>query len=270
MSSSSQTKYPKKANAPNEASVVLLRSLCERLKPMLNTAVYLSQEQLKDLGVECAGLDLDTGKPTDKGPRFLQLASMSQMETLAEKANLIDMDVVQDSTENDWHTMRFISYFYLTLFRLVPEEDHPDRQTILQKTPWSITNFEYIGNSTAEGCHWVVGFALKVSDKSMPDVVCFLGNEEPLRDDEIYTSELWCISRFGGGELIKKEYRHHQTAPVTVVSVSGRSLRVVQGYTDGRVVVRKSPIYELDSDDETNLSVLLKFAPWFLGHPCRE
>ncbi|KAI1655485.1 hypothetical protein F4813DRAFT_367163 [Daldinia decipiens] len=284
MSSSSQTKNSQRVQTTSLPSVTLLHRLCKRLKPMMTYTTYLSQQQLNDLGVKCTELDFDTGIPADEGPRFLQLAPLEHIETLAKENNLIEKYIVNTSFETDdnWHTMRAISYFYTyDLFRFPSEmdkykytandQDMP-YETVLDHSPWSIS-YEYCDSIRMDGFHWGTYFALKLSDNSEPDMICFLGNTNPLDDEKIYIGELWCIARFSGSQLSQKEHRHNQTASVTVVSGSGRSLRVVQGYVntnDESVVVRKSAIIELKGDDENNLKKLLQVCRWFLAQPCKK
>ncbi|KAI1466367.1 uncharacterized protein F4812DRAFT_465679 [Daldinia caldariorum] len=278
MSSSSQTKNSQRVPVPSQASVALLYKLCQRLKPMMTSTTYLSQQQLHDLGVKCTELDFDTGIPADGGPRFLQLASLEHIETLAKENNLIEHCSVNTSfdTYDSWHTMRAISYFYdYNLFALVPktdkytasDQDMP-HETVLDHSPW-----KYSDHVTINGLRWGTYFALKLKDNSEPDMICFLGNINPLDDEKIYISELWCIARFSCNQLSKKEHRHNQTASVTLVSGSGRSLRVVQGYVDTNdqsVVLRKSAVIELRGDDENNFQKLLQVCRWFLAQPCKK
>ncbi|KAI0117247.1 hypothetical protein F4814DRAFT_415645 [Daldinia grandis] len=275
MSSSSQSKDPKEAKAPNEASLDFLRSLSDRLAPMLSTTVYLSQEQLKDLGVECTKLDFDTGEPTDGGPKFLHLAPVNRMEAIAETDNLVQKSIVRTETEDvdkdNYITAEAVASFFVhSIFNSVLKKDNPDEPNLIEESPWSV-NYRYHYSTT--GTCWGTCFTLEVRDKSKPDISCFLRNENLLSNDKIFVAELWVFVRLSIKQLMQKKYHDHQTVPVTITSASGRSLRVLQSYVDisnRRVIVRKSAIVELNGDDKENLLKLLKASRWFVGQPTRE
>ncbi|KAI8963040.1 hypothetical protein F5Y11DRAFT_365479 [Daldinia sp. FL1419] len=146
--------------------------------------------------------------------------------------NLIEKDVFNTSFESsdNWHTMRFVAYFYdYTFFNLAPktdkytanDQDMPT-ETVLGHSPWSIS-YEYGDNITIDGLRWGTYFALKTSDNSEPDMICFLGNINPLDDEKIYIGELWCIARFSGNQLSQKEHRHNHTASVNAGNGNWRS-----------------------------------------------
>jgi len=43
---------------------------------------YLSNEDMKDLGIRCTGLDLDTGKPTDGGVAFISPYPLTEIDRI--------------------------------------------------------------------------------------------------------------------------------------------------------------------------------------------
>ena len=43
---------------------------------------YLSNEDMKDLGIKCTGLDLETGKPTDGGVTFISPYPLTEIDRI--------------------------------------------------------------------------------------------------------------------------------------------------------------------------------------------
>ncbi|KAI1772858.1 hypothetical protein F4818DRAFT_443739 [Hypoxylon cercidicola] len=225
---------------------------------------YLDSNDLDWLKVTCTEIDIDSGTPKDAALKVLELKSLDEMNAIAEANELIEDEVN------------------------IPIVNAPDlsNKTLLERNgSWKVARVhgatdEYVDSLKV---HWRVNFALDIRDNSKPDIVCFLANDAPFEGDKLLLSELWCILRMGGAKLIGKEKlrrdekpkqdRNQEIAPVTVVSASGRNLRIIQGYVDGDkdcLFVRKSRIINVDRNEVQNLEGLMRIACWFLGTPCRK
>ncbi|KAI1085617.1 hypothetical protein F5B20DRAFT_519073 [Whalleya microplaca] len=257
---------------PGQPSYLLGRELYKDIKKLHKTgAVYLNDSQLAGLKVKCAGLDLNTGTPMDRGPRFLQLASPDEIETFAKENNLFEEGVAlyrEDYDKGPIHESRWIMEFYHWWFTPL-KEDVP----FLQGGPWifgdSLDSNE--GWDVDVNSSWACHFSLRVKDKTKPDIIIYLIHNSPMEDDKFFVAELLCIIRHSYSNVKKLSY--HDIAPVTLITGSWRNVRIVQGYVDGingNIVMRKSETIRLTKDMETNFKGILQIARWLLATPFKE
>ncbi|KAI5927225.1 hypothetical protein F4810DRAFT_706601 [Camillea tinctor] len=220
---------------------------------------YLDLNDLALLKVQCTEIDFDSGTLKDEGYK-------SAIPALGEYIC------------SNWHTARFLGDFYLGWLEPIPEEDmstvndpDPSNQSLLQLSPWEVLKGVHCQNLDSRGIYWRTVFCLKHYGNSGPHFMCFLANEHPLKGDQLLLSEIFCIIRMTLFNMKKGESHNYQIAPVTVVSVSGQHVRIVQGYGDSSkdcIVVRKSRIISLHENDELNSEGFIRIACWLLGDPC--
>ncbi|KAI5928081.1 hypothetical protein F4810DRAFT_705973 [Camillea tinctor] len=144
-----------------------------------------------------------------------------------------------------------------------------DLKTMLDLSPWTC-RMNYGDYVNGNGFKWTV-MAIDLHDKSKLNTICLLINSTPFNNITPLLSKIWCILRLSGSKV--KDYPEHDlNAPVTIVSLSGRDVRIVQGYVaspaDG-LIVRISNIIHLNQDDEKNLEGFVQIARWLLAEPCK-
>ncbi|KAI1767610.1 hypothetical protein GGR53DRAFT_101026 [Hypoxylon sp. FL1150] len=198
------------------------------LKKRLQLSPYLSSDDLANLKVKCTGIDINSGMPKDEGLKVLEPKALDRMNAIAEANNLINDHAIPSLTVGHWHEARFLGDFYL---RVLCEQERSTGKTLLELSPWRISYKcpdEYV---TPSAIHWRIHFTLHMRDNSKPDTISFLTNEAPFKDGEVLLSEVWYILQSARRGL-KKRYRNHNKASATIVSASGRYLRIVQGCVD--------------------------------------
>ncbi|KAI0165340.1 hypothetical protein GGR52DRAFT_575428 [Hypoxylon sp. FL1284] len=251
MSCPPEIKVDKSALLPQPAAVGFCAQNIRYLRKTLRMTTYLEPADLAALKVKCTDIEIGDGIPKDEGLKVLELKSLDEINDIAEANRLIDMD--NDKSSVNART--------------------PAGKTLMDLSPWKVVRRITENYVEPSKIHWQARFSLHVRDDSMPDVVCYLANEAPLVDDKLFLSELWCVLRLGARQLKRPEYSDHKIAPVTVVSASGRTIRIVQGYADGAdcIFLRKSGIVDVDGiEEQKNLEKMVKVACWLLGKPCRD
>ncbi|KAI1467567.1 uncharacterized protein F4812DRAFT_459676 [Daldinia caldariorum] len=238
MSSSPQIKDVK----PVHPLVAVTTNYIKYLHENGNSTPYLDENDLAALQIERYKIDIDTGKPEDAGLQFTKPRPLDEMRAIAEatKDELLEADFLGQPIE-------------------IPGE----------QIRWKLYN-----------------------QGPLPDTISYVANEAPLEEGKLLRSEIFCILRMTRAKLKQPRFCSHEIAPVsfqipppyselfisylmqfkaTLVSCSHKDLRIVQGYVhgDGRVVVRTSPIINVDGEEAQNLHDLLRIGAWFFGSPCR-
>ncbi|KAI1086351.1 hypothetical protein F5B19DRAFT_163268 [Rostrohypoxylon terebratum] len=242
----------------------------------------LTPGDLDKLNIKLTGLDLDNGMPEDGGPKLLELAPFDEINDIATLIKFAEHDdTLVKLTEHDavysigeytcgnWHDARFLGNFFLRLLNSTPYEGQP---ILIESSPWIRSKGNTLQYVTTSRIFWRTSFCLHLRDSSRQDGVYFLAIDDLLKDNSLHPSEIWCILRNAFSRLKQGKQFIAQKSPATVVSASGRSLRVVQGYVDEDndcIGVRKSPIIVVEGDKEQNWENLMKIACWFLGSPIK-
>ncbi|KAI2611843.1 hypothetical protein GGR54DRAFT_341534 [Hypoxylon sp. NC1633] len=101
-------------------------------------------------------------------------------------------------------------------------------------------------------------------------MVCFLADKAALKEMVLSRSELWVILSITAGRFMREGYQHHRLIPVTIVSSSGRQLRITQGCVDGmanHVTVRMTQILDFTAGEVAKRDDLLRTLCWIVGEP---
>ncbi|KAI1093969.1 hypothetical protein F5B19DRAFT_448140 [Rostrohypoxylon terebratum] len=263
MSHPTQTKLPERSKSIDLATQGMNYLRTKR------TATYLEPNDLAKLKVECTEIDFDTGISNDEGPKVLDLRSFDEMDAFAKANNLINnpnVGCLGEYSPGNWYAANYLGEFFVGLVDLEPQADQP---TLLKLHPWNISRRNCYGD-VRDIIYWRIIFHIRLPNGSRPCTVSFLANEGPLQDDKLLLSEVFSILLRGNHELKLEKNCKYQIAPVTVVSASGRRVRIVQGYADGskdRIVMRKSRIIDVDGEKEQNLQGLMRLACWVFGSP---
>ncbi|KAI0376096.1 hypothetical protein F5Y04DRAFT_267310 [Hypomontagnella monticulosa] len=273
MSHVPQAKYLIPIQAPSEPSSNPANDQFREFCRLMKSIPYVDNAHLDRLGVTCEDIDFETGAPADGYPKLIDLVPAHQSDAIIEQTDIGQDNAVPataDYPSKNVHEARFVGYFFLYgLFGSIS----PDSNTpVLDCSPWVI--LERRPDTIISSFHgFHIVFTLELGDKSLPDIMCFLANDTPCKDEELYTSELLCIMQFGLRRLRAKRYHGHHHIAVTIASGSGRKVRIVQGYVDknkGCVFVRKSKFVDLNGNRGDNLRRLMQIHRWILGQPCRE
>jgi len=266
----------------SDKSLMLSLATLKQLKsPIRHEKGFLTDSDLTRFKIKCSDIDLRTGKPTDGGEQFFQLPSRQTVKVLAKEYELHKYEGVDNSD------VIFLSNFHWanTVRRLLERQlelyDHAIRYEksgqslpfphLLKRSGWRKRGL-YEDEKPYYKDHWVVQTIFKVEDDSKPHLTCFLADNTPRRDDSLCFSELWCLLMICAHQHLQriKDHRPVAIVPVTIVSGSGRQIRIVQGYVDGRngnIKIRKSPIIDFNPDRKKQWDDWLAVLSWFISTP---
>ncbi|KAI1767834.1 hypothetical protein GGR53DRAFT_463090 [Hypoxylon sp. FL1150] len=262
---------PPQTSGPHPDFVFVVNCL-RRLGSTFKATHSLSSDDLSWLNIKCTQVGLDSGTPNDGGFKVVEPKPLNEMDAIAERNNLINVDDVyrpgEYSTGNFYEASTLGDFFF---HEFLEKSDALTKKPLVELGSWKLGPNENDEHCTADKIGWRVAFTLHSHDDSMPaDTIRFLPQSMPIKHDELLFSELWCILKTSARQLKKNELGPDGIAPVTIVSASGRDLRIVQGYIhNNKVLVRMSEVVNTDQEDEQNLNQLMKVGAWLLGAPCR-
>ncbi|KFH40405.1 hypothetical protein ACRE_089350 [Hapsidospora chrysogenum ATCC 11550] len=270
----------------SDKSLLLSLTTLKRLKSRIrHSKLFLTDSDLTKFNVKCCSLDLHTGEPADGGEQYFKLPSRQDVKALAKEYELHKYDGVDDSDAfplsnfNEANFVRILLENQLKLHEHVircQESGQPRPPTnLLRRSGWCMRGcdekerFHYFGDN---GNQWMAETLLKVEDGSEPHLTCFLIDSTQRRDDSLCTSELWCVLMMCAHQHLRRIQEHRPVAivPVTVVSGSGRQVRIIQGNADGRngnISIRKSPIIDFKADKKKQWDDWLAVLSWFISTP---
>ncbi|KAI5927925.1 hypothetical protein F4810DRAFT_645911 [Camillea tinctor] len=235
---------------------------------------YVKQRYLTRFNVKCTRLDFNTGNPEDDGPVFLKLPPYDKMNAIAQENDFIrDQSVpyVEADLKGSMYEALCVGEALTHKWSgWVPKtmSDGKDMQA-LSPWDWCWTVGDRLRTNRFE---WATLLVYELRDKSKLDTMCVLMNSTSFDDMTPFLSEIWCILRYSVCK-VRDHHGHFLEAPVTIVSLSGRDARIVQGYIDpgaNGLVVRMSHIIHLNQDKEKNMEGIVQLARWLFAEPCRE
>ncbi|KAF4452720.1 endothelin-converting enzyme [Fusarium albosuccineum] len=107
-------------------------------------------------------------------------------------------------------------------------------------------------------------------DADKPHAICFLADDAPIQDDLIATSELTSLLFVAIDIALKAEFEKHRIIPVTLVTGSLSTIRIVQAICDfekGTIELRKSPPVHFPKGVRADWQKYLTLLGWILGKP---
>ncbi|CAJ2513174.1 Uu.00g012930.m01.CDS01 [Anthostomella pinea] len=247
--------------------------------------VHLDNQDISSLGIRCIALEFTTGKAAGDGQQFLRMHPWKSVVAIAQQHRLRQYPQISrldDAAYLSWHGARFMSIFFESLLLLSnPEGEEsssglvlgPHAQNPAQGTIWRMLDsgggMKNLHRSS-DTHQFDIMFLLEALDVSKPHVTAFLANQDALENNALLWGEVWCLLMIMLNRLAKPQYSHHHVIPVTIVSVSGRKLRVVQAYVDGArgiTHVQRTPIINFDRGTDACWGETLTVLSWFLGEP---
>ncbi|KAI1086513.1 hypothetical protein F5B19DRAFT_478986 [Rostrohypoxylon terebratum] len=236
------------------------------------TSLYLKQTDLDHLKVKWVGIDVDNGTP-DASQKFWDLYPLDQMKAIAEKQNLDEDNVLILSNEPSfaWYCAANLGRVYNAWLDTL--EYPPELEVVPKSWPWIKSpcgKYHFVGQIAVQ---WRLIFCLRSCGLSQPNITGYLANLAPFKPGQPLISELICVLGKSISVWEHDKDGKHSIVPVTIVSVSGRLGRIVQGYVNpstGEVIMRISETVRMGNDKEKNKEVILKFGCWLFGSPSEE
>ncbi|KAM4054988.1 hypothetical protein HRG_005802 [Hirsutella rhossiliensis] len=226
----------------------VMRPLSSKYEP------YVSDERLRGMNITMSDLDFVSGKPGNGGEQFIEpIPAVTVNQWLNETKPWTirrDFHVQPEFADNPQNS-------YRALNSLSRGEADWQVKCILRH------------NATPHEPH-----VLTVLDPDLdkPHTICFLADNALLRDDRLSSSEVITVVLLS--VLLRAEPKHnprnHRISPVTIVSASNRSVRIVQGFADietRAVEIRKSPIVHFDQGVWANWDQWVIVLGWLMGNP---
>ncbi|KAI1388544.1 uncharacterized protein F4822DRAFT_429162 [Hypoxylon trugodes] len=186
--------------------------------------------------------------PKVGGFKFPNTKPFGEMKDFAEAKGFKNHPVAQGELGlGDWYRADMLATFFKELLECPVDEG---KLSLLESNSWRLSKeklFQHHRGNTTE-VHWRTGFFLYPNEKSRRDSICFLTTEDSLDQDTLTPGEVACIAGSGFSRLPKRKAPKQVAAPVTVVSASGKGLRVIQGCADndGLINLFKTSFIKVD------------------------
>ncbi|KAI0196727.1 hypothetical protein EV127DRAFT_507899 [Xylaria flabelliformis] len=268
-SSTDASKYSKTRPSVWNLQQLIVKDLEEHYPP---PRTYINAEDFGSLRIECSDLDLSGDSPNQD--IFLRPYPKDELRKILEAKKALDTDSLLqpplqtkylDHLDEANNMSRLIECCiskglkYKTLWKLRPMD--------LRKGERLVSHRKLLG-----GAEWEVTKVLDMENGFTPHVSPILTDDLEMQPDKLSVGEFACLLFCTRARLRqKKKYACHQIIPVTVVSLSLRSARIVHGYFDtsfDKLRVFKSPILKLEGKESIeNMHVLLS---WCVGEPIGE
>ncbi|KAJ8128060.1 hypothetical protein O1611_g5574 [Lasiodiplodia mahajangana] len=227
------------------------------------TQAHLDHASYKEYGIECGQLDLSNGGD------FLQLNTPEEMQQLASQYGFDNLREMETDPTHPFSNSGFVSdhlYSHLHAFK----ED----TCLADQTKWDIgipddyetPNLLYIPTIA----YWKVECLSIVKDSSMPHVNCVLADKSELDEKTLMTSEVWSLLMLTLLFFRKPQNQKYEIVPVTIVTISGTTYRIVQGFVDGKegkVRMDKSEILTIGPDRKNVTERMTHMVRWILAEP---
>ncbi|KAI1130602.1 hypothetical protein F5Y10DRAFT_235193 [Nemania abortiva] len=242
--------------------------------------VYLDEDDLAALKIECSNLDFDpTPCPPDAGA-LLNPMPAQKMERLAREYELASLEGTGPFENNSFNEASILNRRIDSYLRRFQQPDDVDCLFLIDNSVYRKHGFSSV-EAPLLGCFryslgrlFQVQHVLEVRDRSSSHVTCFLSEDAPLRGDALMLSEVWTILAIASLYFHRLDSGKFKIIPVTVISVSGRQFRIVQGYADGEteiIHIRKTRIVDLgygEDPEKEHWSEIMTLMRWVLAEPC--
>ncbi|KAI0970015.1 hypothetical protein F4678DRAFT_437312 [Xylaria arbuscula] len=274
---------PSPSHHPKPKNYEFAQQKLKQLQGYLNNTAWqrLHENQLPQQDIICGNLNLSTAQCTS-GKSFLQLMSDRNTERFWHAVNGCKVKGLPEPdrtpTENFFNAKILFNLFQSCLWAY-NDDDKP--QPFIEGSSWErhkLSSFEFnkLSNLNYGKNQWHVPWLLKIKAQphhgGLPHINCFLKLEHRLEENFLLFSEVWVILMV---TFLVQEWRSHKLSeivPVTIVSLSYRQVRIVQGYVDGntrKVMMNKSRILDLEKGQKIDdiwheVSTITR---WFLGTP---
>ncbi|KAI1657074.1 hypothetical protein F4813DRAFT_396618 [Daldinia decipiens] len=213
--------------------------------------------------IEVSDLDFNSGEPGD-GEQFIRPFSYSRMHQFLEEIrpwdnpdgcpSILPIDTAVDDAaqarDRPMEHDQMPGIIEGTKWKLlIPEESHLLFR-LSHHTPWNVENF------------------IDQCDYEKPHMGCYLANNLPLKEIVPSISETQTILWVTGSRFMDEGYQNHKVVPVTFLSGSGSSVRVVGGYIDRKkLYIRLTPIVDFVEGEKKKWNEFVQYLCWIVGDP---
>ncbi|KAI0141197.1 hypothetical protein GGR57DRAFT_487533 [Xylariaceae sp. FL1272] len=242
---------------------------------------YLDEDAMEKLGVSCQYMDFDPEPSAQDPDALLALMPAQKMQILAKEyhfSRFHDLDYSDES--NMSATSRIANRLHSYLFS-TPEPDTLRPDFLIKQTIWDLRGLSDFEEPAAKVFrddikrYWLPSFVLYDRNGTNPHLKTYLEESADLREDGLMPSELWTILVLACSAFNQPEWRNFEIIPVTVISGSGRSVRVVQGWADGKkkvVNIRKTRLVHFGDGlardkDPAHVPKFLTLMRWLMAEP---
>ncbi|KAI1420217.1 hypothetical protein F5Y12DRAFT_139239 [Xylaria sp. FL1777] len=235
-----------------------------------NSGGYIHCNDFADVGITCSTLDLRSGK-SSHGTVFIKPLSIEKLHSIFTEQQVFSTQHLSNILDG-WNIYDALEVANLIKHYMFFSNNMNYDGLIYEESTWQIREIDWKGgeellHDDPDG-HWRAEFIFDQIDNNTPHVSPVLIDNLPLHEDSLSLAEMCCILLCTARRIRNRGYHCHRVIPVTVISLSGRSARVVHGYVDvstNSLRIIKSPILELNKEN-TNQKIEL-LVSWCLGQP---
>ncbi|KAI0410439.1 hypothetical protein F5X98DRAFT_110344 [Xylaria grammica] len=229
---------------------------------------YIHPKDWSRFKISCGPL-IDLSWKSQYGGAFLRLIPYGKMQEIAGRYGFDCVrDLVTDPRHpfhNSAHVATYLGHYLFSLHqgKCLTEESTWGPRGL---DDWERSRLEYLPDVE----HWQVGCVLNVKNGHFPHTNCTLVERDKLNEDTLMFSEVWSILMLTLLLFCRPENEKHEVVPVTVITISGTTFRIVQGIVDAEgasVRIRKSRIVPLDLDKKTLKNQMMLLVSWLLADP---
>ncbi|KAI1748293.1 hypothetical protein F4782DRAFT_517962 [Xylaria castorea] len=276
---------PKTSRTTEPQSVMHSHQMSEPLTPVLQKPiVQVTLQILRQLRPHVAQAHIDSGKwnnfritcgqldlswKSENGGGFLRLITSEKMQHLASQYGFNSLRDLHTDPRHPFpnscavaqHLNRHLFAIYQDGFLAQQSKwdcRHPD--------DWEATKLRYFPGDEK----WQVEYIMGVKDGRLPHVNCTLIEGEELKENTLMFSEVWSILMLTLNFLRHPQNEKYEVVPVTVITISATTFRVVQGFIDGKagsVRIQKSGIVPIGPDKKTVKERIMLIVRWLLAEP---
>ncbi|KAI1326511.1 hypothetical protein F5Y16DRAFT_374983 [Xylariaceae sp. FL0255] len=232
--------------------------LQQRMLQGVRRNVYLSEDDLQSLGINCSKLDLQTGLSFSASPgtssdvqSLVQPWSLAKIEGQMQKCGFGGkwkyqaLNLAVEPTEKGTQTEG--GHELARILELHLEGADAKLNGLIDGSAWDfhrwaeatwmrlgytmeLTRMDPMTRKQREhkDREWYPKFALVPKDGKSPHITCFLTERSFLRDDCLLQSEIWTILGMTISQICHGPRKDHKILPVTIITGSGSKFRIVQ------------------------------------------
>ncbi|KAK5626023.1 hypothetical protein RRF57_001739 [Xylaria bambusicola] len=246
--------------------VKIALKLLRQLRPNI-AQLHIDSQNWTQLHITCSKLDLSW--KSENGGDFLRLKTPQQMQQIASQYGFDHVSDPSRDPDHPFHDSRHMAdHLNRHLFAISHDAYLVDCSRWICQHPDGLMARK-LGYYPAD-CQWKVDYILDVKDASLPHTNCTLIEAGKLEENKLMFSEVWSILMLTLNCLRNPQKERYEVVPVTVVTISGPTFRIVQGYIDGKtgsVNIRKSGIVPIGSDKKTMKEQMMLLVRWLIAEP---
>ncbi|KAI0429811.1 hypothetical protein F5Y09DRAFT_309440 [Xylaria sp. FL1042] len=242
--------------------------LLTQLKPHI-TNPYLDPGNWNKFHITC-GVPLDLKWESSNGGDFLRLVTYEKMQQIASQYGFNSMRNLSPDPDHPFHNSSLVSsHLDGHIFSVYQNKflSSQSRWYFRQPSDWENKSLRYLLPSEEK---WMVEYISGVKDSNLPHINCTVVQVDKLQDDKLMFSEVWSILMLTLLFFHRFPESKCEVVPVTVVTISGTTFRIVQGFADGKktnVKIRKSSVVSIGAEEENVKNQMMLILRWLLAEP---